>query len=90
MHLRTKDKGFFAGPHNLGFFAVPSAKRLLFCAPLPVFWNEINCLRPLLVLYLSCLAYYSGTRLGDNDCNTRRVQQMVALDDVILTLGEFL
>lgn len=86
----TNDCGFFVGWHKFEFFAVPPAKRSLFYAAVPVFCNKIESLQLLCGPSPLCLAYYSGVVLGNKDCNTQRVQRVMALELVNLRLGLFL
>lgn len=55
-----------------------------------VFRNKIESLRLLRMSSPSCLAYYSGVMFCDDDQNTHRVQRIVALEFVVLTLDAFL
>lgn len=85
-----KNHGFIGGCHNSEIFAVLPVKGLLYWAPVHVFWYDIRILRILRVpssLYLAC---YSCVLFGDNDCGTQRVQRMMTLKFVVLTLCAFL
>lgn len=87
--LRRNGYGCFVGWHNLLFFVVPPAMSLLFYGSLSVFWNEIESLWLLHMMWTSSLVYYNGMMFGDDDHNTSRVQRIVALEFVVLTLGSY-
>lgn len=64
---------------------VPSARRLLLYAPVPVVWNESKRLRLPICTISAVLANYRGILLINDDGDEHQVNEMTALEFVVST-----